>query len=296
LRVLVLGERGQLGRELVPLLRSAGHQVTGLDLPEIDITDSAEVGALIGPGRFDRVVNCAAYTQVDAAELHPEQAFAVNRDGPANLARACAGSGAALCHLSTDFVFSQEPSEPPRPWTEDEEPAPRGVYAESKRAGELECLRSGCALFLVRTAWLYGSQGPNFPLSICRAAAAGRRLRVVADQLGSPTWTGDLAPALIRLIEGERFGLYHLTGSGSTTWFHFAKAILQDVGIPATLEPVTSDEWGAAAPRPRYSVLSNGRWRQLGMAPLPAWEQGLLGYVSSERQGALAEFFADLQG
>jgi dTDP-4-dehydrorhamnose reductase len=295
LRILVLGSRGQLGRELTPLLQQAGHQVTGLDLPELDITDSRAVVELIGGGGVDRVVNCAAYINVDEAESHSEQAFAVNRDGPANLARACASSGAALCHISTDFVFSQEPSEPPRPWTEDDEPVPRGVYAESKRAGELECLRSGCRLFLVRTSWLYGSHGPNFPLSICRAAAAGRRLRVVADQVGSPTWTGDLAPALLRLLEGERFGLYHLSGSGSTTWFQFAQAILEDVGISATLEPTTTEEWGAPAPRPRYSVLSNSRWRQLGMTPLPAWERGLLRYVSSQREGALAEFAADPQ-
>lgn len=289
MKILVVGAAGQLGQELVRSLGS-DHEITALDRGGLDITDANAVMAAVGGGAYQRVVNCAAYTKVDQAEGEPELAFAVNRDGAKNVAQACARAGIALCHLSTDFVFTQAPPEPPRPWTESDVPAPNGVYAESKRAGELECLATGGPLFLVRTSWLYGGNGPNFPLSICRAAASGQRLRVVADQLGSPTWTGDLAPALGRLLEGEWFGTYHLTGSGATTWFHFARAVLEDVGIAAKVEPATTAEWGAPAPRPRYSVLGDAHWRQLGMDPLPAWEQGLLGYVSAEREGALVEF------
>lgn len=289
MKILVLGAGGQLGRDLVRSL-GGGHEVTALDHGDLDITDPAAVKAAVSGGAYQRVVNCAAYTKVDQAEGEPEVAFAVNRDGAKNVARACSRAGVALCHLSTDFVFTQAPPEPPRPWAESDLPEPRGVYAQSKRAGELECLAAGGELFLVRTSWLYGGNGPNFPLSICRAATSGRRLRVVADQLGSPTWTGDLAPALGRLLGGASFGTYHLTGAGATTWFHFATAVVDEIGLTAQLEPITTAEWGAPAPRPRYSVLGDARWRALGMEPLPAWEQGLAGYVSAERDGALAEF------
>lgn len=290
MRILVLGAGGQLGRELSRSLDLGGHQVTALDRRALDITDAAAVAAAVQPGGYHRVVNCAAYTKVDQAESEPELAFAINRDGAKNVGLACARAEVALCHVSTDFVFTQEPDEPAHPWTEQDAPQPRGVYAESKRAGELECLALGGPLYLVRTAWLYGMGGPNFPLAICRAAAARGQVSVVADQVGSPTWTGDLAAALGGLLDGEWFGLYHLTSSGATTWFHFAEAILREVGIAAQVKPTTTVEWGAAAPRPRYSVLDNGRWRELGMAALPAWEQGLRGYLASQREGAFAEF------
>ena len=292
MRILVLGAGGQLGREVTRTLGRTGHEITALGRSAVDITDPAAVTAAVGRGGYHRVVNCAAYTKVDQAEAEPELAYAVNRDGAKNVAIACARTRVALCHVSTDFVFTQAPSEPPRPWAESDLPRPRGVYAESKRAGELECLAAGGPLYLVRTSWLYGTAGPNFPLAICRAAAKRGRVRVVADQLGCPTWTGDLALALGLLLEGKRFGLYHLTDAGSTTWFHFAETILQEVGIAAKVEPTTTAEWGAAAPRPRYSVLDNGNWRELGMEPLPAWEQGLRAYISAEREGALAEFAA----
>ncbi len=284
MRVLVLGAAGQLGRDLVPQLEADGHEVTALGHRQLDITEARAVADLVRAGGFERVVNCAAYTKVDQAEAEVELAYAVNRDGAANVARACAAAGVVLCHVSTDFVFTQDPPEPPRPWLESDAPSPRGVYAESKRAGELACLESGVGLYLVRTSWLYGAEGPNFPLAICRAAAAGRPLQVVADQVGSPTWTGDLAAALVRLLGQEQLGIYHLSGSGSTTWYHFARAVLDEVGLPARVQPTTTAEWAAPAPRPRYSVLANQRWRQLGMPPLPAWQQGLVEYVRGNRQ------------
>lgn len=286
----MVGANGQLGRDLVPTLRARGHEVTGLDRRALDITDAVAVTQAVANWDPERVVNCAAYTKVDQAEGEPKRAYAVNRDGARNLAQACARAGVALCHLSTDFVFGQDPPEPLRPWGETDPPAPKGVYAESKRAGELECLAAGGPLYLVRTAWLYGGRGPNFPLAISRAAAAGLNLKVVADQEGTPTWTGHLAPALSLLLEQESLGLYHLTGSGATTWLRFAKAILAEVGIAVPVEATTTAEWGAPAPRPRYSVLDNGNWRRLGMALLPAWEEGLIQYVAAERHRAFAEF------
>jgi dTDP-4-dehydrorhamnose reductase len=292
LRILVVGANGQLGRDLVPALRAGGHDVTALDRRALDITDAGTVSEAVAGADFERVVNCAAYTKVDAAEREPDLAYAVNRDGARNLAQACARAGVALCHLSTDFVFTQDPPVPPHPWSETDLPLPRGVYAQSKRAGELECLEAGGPLYLVRTAWLYGGKGPNFPLAICRAAAGGRRLKVVTDQEGTPTWTGHLTPALRLLLEQERFGLYHLTSSGSTNWLRFAEAILAGVGIAVPVEATTTAEWGAPAPRPLYSVLENANWGALGMAPLPAWKQGLLEYIAAEHDGAFSEFAA----
>lgn len=284
MQVLVVGAGGQLGRDLVPRLLAEGHSVTALSHAELDIADRDGVLRTLRGRGFARLVNCAAYTKVDEAEKEPELAFRVNRDGPAILAGACAEEGISLCHVSTDFVFGQNPSEPPRPWTEDDLPQPRGVYAESKRAGELACLESGCRLQLVRTSWLFGGEGPNFPLTICRVGRARDELKVVADQVGTPTWTGDLATALVRLLDLRGTGVFHLSGSGSTTWYHFAQAILEEVGIAARVRPATTAEWGAPAPRPRYSVLENRRWRKLGMPPLPAWQQGLVSYVAANRE------------
>ena len=288
--MLILGAGGQLGRDLARTLGHAGHEITALDRRAVDITQADAVQKTVAEGEYQRVVNCAAYTKVDQAEAEPDLAFAVNRDGARNVALACRDRGVPLCHVSTDFVFTQDPPQPPQPWLETDVPQPRGVYAESKRAGELECLAAGGPLYLVRTSWLYGGQGPNFPLVICRAARRGGALKVVADQEGCPTWTGHLAAALRVLLEGESFGLFHLSGSGATTWFQFARAVLEDVGLAAQLEPTTAAEWGAPAPRPRFSVLDNSHWRDLGREPLPSWEQGLLEYVAAESQGALAEF------
>lgn len=294
MRILVLGSGGQLGRDLTRTLRQIGHQVTSLDRTALDITDAGAVRAAVDAD-YQRVVNCAAYTQVDRAETEADLAFAVNRDGARNVAQACSARDVPLCHLSTDFVFTQDPPQPPRPWLESDLPSPRGVYAESKRAGELECLAVGGRLYLVRTSWLYGGDGPNFPLTICRVAARDGALRVVADQHGSPTWTGHLASALAALLEGEDFGLYHLSGTGATTWFHFAGAVLEAVGLKAELEPTTTAAWAAPAPRPRYSVLDNSRWRQLGRPPLPPWEEGLRAYLTSEAKGAMAQFADQLR-
>lgn len=282
MRILVLGGGGQLARDLIPQMSEAGHQVSALDRSQCDITREDEVRDRIRAAAVDRVVNCAGYTNVDGAETHEDQAEAVNHRGAALVARACGDAGVPLCHLSTDFVFGQPPAEHPVPWREVDEPQPHGVYAETKRRGELACLASGARLFLVRTSWLYGNRGPNFPLAILRTAAGGRPLRVVADQVGSPTWTVDLARALTRLLPTDAFGLYHLSGSGSTTWFGFAGALLEEAGVAATVRPVSGDEWGAPAPRPRYSVLENAAWRALGEAPLPPWRDALRRYLASD--------------
>jgi dTDP-4-dehydrorhamnose reductase len=286
LRVLVLGAGGQLGRDLVPQLRAAGHEVLALVRGELDIAEEGALAGLLGRSHFDRVVNCAAYTNVDRAEAEPELAARGNTKGPAVVAAACTAFGVPLCHLSTDFVFGGDPPEGGRGWVESDPVSPRGVYATTKRQGELACLESGVPLYLVRTSWLYGNSGPNFPLAILRRAAAGQPLRVVADQVGSPTWTLDLARAVTRLLELPPCGLVHLSGGGRTTWHRFAEELLRQAGMDAPVTAVSTAEWGAPAPRPRFSALESERWDELGLKPLRSWEEALGEYLRSDLEVA----------
>ena len=287
MRVLVLGAGGQLGTDLLAALADAGHEAVGAGRSEVDVTDDLQVRSALAGGRPDRVVNCAAYTRVDQAESEPELAFAINRDGAGVVAGACAEAGVPLCHISTDFVFGQAVEGTPRPWRTTDDPEPQGVYAKSKREGEVACQEMGGPLYLVRTSWLYGNRGPNFPLAILRAAAARRELRVVSDQVGAPTWTRDLSTAICWLISTPHLGIHHLCGQGATTWYEFARATLEEVGIQARIEPVSTADWGAAAPRPRYSVLDNSRFLELGGPALAEWRSELRDYLGSERDGAV---------
>jgi len=278
-RILVLGASGQLGREL---LRSrdatAKHELVGLQEEHCDIRKPGSVDAALNEITPDAVINCAAWTRVDEAERQPEAAFAVNQAGAANVARACAARRVVLCHMSTDYVFDGSQTSP---MDESVEPQPINVYGRSKLAGELEV----SALLpdrhlIVRTAWLFGQQGPNFVMTILRRAREGGQMRVVDDQMGSPTWTGHLAPAVVRALDIEARGTLHLTAAGSTTWYGFAKAIVADGGVQeAAIEPIAAAEYPTPARRPTYSVLDNRRWRELGQQPLPPWRDGLRGYL-----------------
>jgi len=289
MRVLILGAGGQLGRALGPALRARGHDPIELMRAAADLTVPDQVTAALDRHQPSVVVNAAAYTAVDRAEQEAGLAFAVNAYSLRPLVQACATQGLPLCHISTDFVFGGPPPTPPRPWRETDVPEPRGVYARSKRAGELECLHGGGHGYLVRTAWLYGERGPNFVLTMARLARRRERLRVVADQVGTPTWTGHLAPAVAELIETGAFGVYHLTNQGQTTWHGFAQAVLAGLHLDVPVDPISTAEFGAPAPRPAYSVLDNAAWRLLGRPPLPPWEAGLAAYLDAERAGAVAD-------
>ncbi len=289
MRVLILGAGGQLGRALGPALRARGHEPIGQPRAAVDLTVAEQVVGALDRYQPSVVVNAAAYTAVDRAELEAERAFAVNAYGLRPLVHACAARGLPLCHVSTDFVFGGPGPTPRRPWRETDPPQPLGVYARSKRAGELEYLHGGGPGYLVRTAWLYGERGPNFVLTMARLARRHPRLRVVADQVGTPTWTGHLAPALAELIETGAFGVYHLTNQGQTTWHGLAQAVVAGLGLDVPVDPISTAEFGAPAPRPAYSVLDNAAWRQLGRPPLPPWEAGLRAYLEAERAGAVAD-------
>ncbi len=276
-----------LGHDVARAGERAGHELVLVDLPEIDITDPAAADELLGrlagePASLGGVVNCAAWTDVDGAETHQEQAYAVNADGAGNLARAAARVGVPLLHLSTDYVFDGVAplgvDGRPRPYVESDPTGPRSVYGASKLDGERQVLAASPRHTVVRTAWLYGIDGSNFVETMIRLAGERAALQVVDDQIGSPTWSGHLAPALLGLLEREVRGLVHLTGAGEISWNGFAKEIFRQAEIACAVEAVSSAGMARPAPRPAWSALRSERDEVL---PMPDWRDGLAGYLAA---------------
>lgn len=271
MRILVTGAKGQLGVELLEILGLA-HEVIGLDLPELDITGPAAADQ-VADLRPAWVVHAAAATDVDGCERDPAWAQAVNGEGTWRVADGCRRAGAGMIYISTDFVFDGRKGSP---YTEADEPAPLSAYGRSKLAGEEATRTLAPRWAIVRTAWLYGVSGKNFVKTIVEKAAAGEALRVVDDQVGSPTYARDLAPVLAELVARQLTGVYHLTNSGSCSWYEFARAILEQAGLAATpLKPITSAELGRPAQRPAFSVLANDAWAMAGLPPLRPWREAL---------------------
>jgi dTDP-4-dehydrorhamnose reductase len=284
--MLVTGGAGQLGRELFDTATAAGHEVRSTTRAECDITSPAAVRAVLEDADPEVVINCAAWTGVDAAESDSDAAFRANAIGPRVLAGACALRDILLVQMSTDYVFDGTATSPIDEW---QRPNPRSAYGASKLAGETEVRTLARRHMVIRTSWLYGQGGPNFVLTILRAAAERPELRVVSDQLGCPTWTGHLAPALLAVIERDLPGTVHLTNSGAVSWHGFAEAIIAAAGGDTPVTPITTAEYPTAAYRPRYSVLDNRVCRMLGETPLPAWQDGLQSYMAELRNsGAVA--------
>lgn len=272
-RWLVTGAGGQLGHDVVDLLRGRdGDETTALARDELDITDVGAVADAVAG--HDVVVNTAAWTDVDGAETAEDAALAVNATGPANLAAAAATHSARLLHVSTDYVFAGDATEP---YTEDAEPAPRSAYGRTKLAGELAVMQSGARASVVRTAWVYGEHGKNFVATMLRLAAGDGPVDVVDDQEGSPTWSLDLAAALVALGTSEApDAVYHLTNRGSTTWYGLARAVFAGAGAdPERVRPTTTDRFPRPAPRPAYSVLGSARWDSHDLPPVRRWEEAL---------------------
>ncbi len=272
--VLVTGAAGMLGRDLVPLLQERGHDVTAVDL-DVDITDPAAVDACFERVRPEAVFHLAAWTNVDAAEEHEETALAVNGDGSGNVAAAAARHGGVpvVC-VSTDYVFE---GSSPEGYAEDDATGPIGAYGRTKLAGEQAALRAHPdGVRIARTAWLYGAHGNNFVDTMRRLGAERDELTVVADQLGSPTWTRDLAPALVALLD-QPAGVYHTAGGGRVTWADFAREILTRSGIDCAVRDVTTAEFGRPAPRPAVSILKVTR---PGAPRLRDWREALVDYLA----------------
>jgi dTDP-4-dehydrorhamnose reductase len=274
-RWLVTGAAGMLGQDLTDMLRASGADVTALDRGRLDITDPEAVTAAVLAAGPDIVVNCAAWTAVDDAEAREDEALAVNGDGAANLAAACARAGAWLVHPSTDYVFSGTGTQP---YAEDDRPAPRTAYGRSKLAGEQAVLRTlPDASYVLRTAWLYGAHGPNFIRTMMRLEGQQETVAVVDDQHGQPTWTADVARQILRLAgSAAEPGIYHATSRGATTWMGLAREVFRLLGAdPARVTPITSSELGRPTPRPAYSVLGHDRWASAGLPELPDWQDSL---------------------
>jgi dTDP-4-dehydrorhamnose reductase len=273
---LVTGAAGMLGRDLTALIAErGGDELTSLARADLDITDREAVTAAVLATRPDVVVNCAAWTAVDAAETEEDAALAVNGTAPRHLAAACALAGARLVQPSTDYVFGGDGT---RPYAEDDQTAPASAYGRTKLAGEravLELLPD--AGYVLRTAWLYGAHGPNFVRTMIRLEGARDTVAVVNDQHGQPTWTADVARQIVLLVDsGAPAGIYHATSSGQTTWFELARAVFCLLGAdPGRVTPTDSRELARPAPRPAYSVLGHGRWASVGLPALPGWEQSL---------------------
>jgi dTDP-4-dehydrorhamnose reductase len=273
-RILVTGAGGQLGRELIDVL--AGDEVHGLDHRGLDITDQQAVLAAVERIRPAWIINAAAYNEVDAAESNPTQAFAVNASGAGHLAAAAAHSGAAMLHISTDYVFDGRKG---TRYTESDTPNPLSVYGRSKSEGEARVLDSKATACVLRTSWLYGAHGNNFVKAILKAAGGGGPLKVVADQRGSPTWTRHLAHAISDLIRTESRGIFHVANGGACSRFEFAQAIVE--GRVEVL-PITSAEAARPAPRPANSALGSERWEAAGFRPLPDWRDALTAFLREQ--------------
>jgi dTDP-4-dehydrorhamnose reductase len=271
---LVTGAAGQLGSDVVDVLRAYGEEMAAYDRKGLDITDRVMVRATMRMVEPSIVVNCAAYTAVDDAEANEDEALEINAHGPAILGEECARTGARLIQVSTDYVFAGDAQ---TPYGEKTRPAPRTAYGRTKAAGEQAVLTSGADAYVVRTAWLYGQVGGNFVKTMANLAQTRETVRVVDDQMGAPTWTLHLARALVALgIADAPPGIWHCTNAGEASWYIFARAIFAELGLdPARVEPTTSAEFVRPAPRPAYSVLSTDKWQRAGLPDLPHWRDAL---------------------
>jgi dTDP-4-dehydrorhamnose reductase len=282
MRLLVAGAGGMLGQDVARAAERAGHRLVLLSHADLDICDARSVAEAIGSGEPDALLNCAAWTDVDGAETHRAQAHAVNVLGAGNLARAAAEAGLPLVHVSTDYVFSGDApldgQGRPRPYVESDPTGPRTAYGQTKLEGEQEVLAASPEHTVVRTSWLFGTGGRNFVDTMLRLSAEREEVAVVVDQIGCPTWTGHLAPALVGLLEREVRGLVHLAGGGAVSWNDFAREIFRQAERDCRVQPVTSAEMARPAPRPAWSALASERSDVL---PMPDWRDGLGGYLAA---------------
>ena len=248
------------------------------DVQFLDITDTSAVMSAVGESRPDAVIHSAAYTDVDGCERDPDKAYLVNGLGTWNVATACREFGAALVYVSTDFVFDGKKGEP---YTEYDGTNPLGHYGASKLAGEKHVRELCPRHYIARTAWLYGEHGKNFPYTIMNAAKTRKELKVVADQIGSPTFTADLAATIRDLIGSPLYGTYHVTNKGSCSWCDFAKEILRLAGInDVDVQPIKAEEWPSPTKRPKYSVLRHYSLELQGRDNLRSWQDALADFIS----------------
>ena len=282
MKILLFGDKGQLGHDVRLQARKAGHGVTGVDLPDVNITDQRTVQRTVAGADADIVINAAAYTAVDRAEEEADLAFGVNADGPAYIARACRDQGLPLIHVSTDYVFNGMLT---RPYLPTDAMDPLGVYGRSKSAGETAIRKILPEHLIVRTSWLFGLNGSNFVKTMLKVGKDRAELAVVDDQIGSPTYAADLAAALLSMaqctVDGQKaWGTYHFCNRGAVTWYAFARRIFafarqRDLFAVRDIKPILTRQYPLPAPRPHYSVLDCTGIEETFGIQRRSWEDGL---------------------
>ena len=278
--ILVTGSKGQLGNDM-QIIAKRYHQFSYIftDVDELDISDPAALELFFSENKIHYVVNCAAYTAVDKAEEEQELCFKINGQAVKVLGEAAAKAAAKIIHISTDYVFDGTAY---LPYTEDMPVCPVSVYGQSKLAGEIALLSVCPDALIIRTSWLYSSFGNNFVKTMLRLGKERDRLQIVADQIGSPTYAGDLADAIMKIISADQFvpGIYHYSNEGVCSWYDFTKAILRVAGINCDVLPIESKAYPAKAPRPYYSVLNKQKVKMTYHLDIPYWEESLVRCIS----------------
>ena len=278
MRVLVTGVKGQLGYDVVKELERRGHTAIGVDIEEMDITCNEQVSKGIGESKVDGVIHCGAYTAVDGAEDNQELCMKVNATGTENIAKVCKELDIKMIYISTDYVFNGEGE---NFWKPEDIREPLNVYGESKYQGELAVESILEKYFIVRIAWVFGENGNNFVKTMLRLAETRDELNVVNDQVGSPTYTADLAVLLVDMIETEQYGKYHATNEGLCTWYEFALQIFKQAGVEITVHPVNSDAFPVKAKRPHNSRMDKSKLEEEGFLRLPTWQDALERYLKA---------------
>lgn len=283
MRVVVIGSTGQLGQDLV---RVFGEEAVGFAHQDLDVTDEESVTSAIGSLEPDWVLNTAAFHRVDDCEADPTSTFAVNASGALNVARAAAAAGSGAVFFSTDYVFGGRERERGHPYEEQDAPHPLSVYGVSKVAGEQLVMQANPRHLVVRSAGLYGTatsrKGWTFPELMLNKARTEGALRVVTDQVLSPTFTADLARKTKELIEQEAVGLFHVANAGECSWFEFARGALELAGVEAKMERISTEQMNQRARRPPYSALASARLETVGLSPMRPWEEALSDYLRAK--------------
>ena len=276
MRVLVTGVKGQLGYDVVNECKKQGIDPVGVDIEEMDITDEAAVRKVITESNVEAVIHCAAYTAVDAAEDNVDLCRKVNAGGTENIAKVCKELDLKMMYISTDYVFDGQGE---RPWQPDDERHPLNVYGQTKCEGEYAVEKYLDKYFIVRIAWVFGVNGKNFIKTMLRLGKERGAVSVVNDQIGSPTYTFDLAVLLVDMIQTEKYGRYHATNEGLCCWYEFACEIFQQAGMDVKVTPVSSDQFPAKAKRPSNSRMSKDKLEENGFNRLPTWQDALSRYL-----------------
>lgn len=276
MKLLVTGVKGQLGHDVVKECEKRGITAIGVDIDEMDITDAEACEKVIKEAKVDAVIHCAAYTAVDAAEDNIELCRKINAEGTENIVKVCRELNIKMMYFSTDYVFNGKGD---RPWKTDDDRSPLNVYGQTKYEGELVVENSLEKYFILRIAWVFGVNGKNFIKTMLRLGKEKGAVSVVNDQIGSPTYTADLAVLVVDMIQTDKYGIYHATNEGLCSWYEFACQIFKEAKMDVKVTPVSSDAFPAKAKRPSNSRMDKSKLTENGFSPLPGWQDALKRYL-----------------